>query len=329
MPTSHALAQPAAHTVRLSIGGMNCASCVGHVESALRKVPGVREASVNLATHSATLALHDDHAPTTAQAAIAAVKAAGYEAAPVTDAETPAATPPARPWPVLFSALLTLPLILPMLGDLAGMHWMLPAEIQFALATLVQFGFGARFYRGAGFALRNRHANMDVLIALGTSAAYGLSIYHAFFSNAPENGLYFETSAVIVTLVLLGKWLEERARHETTAAIRALQALRPQVARVRRGEHVEVLEHPLGVLLLLVRGRLEDVCDLEEAGLAGLPREERVLVARLRFAREGLLQVLLGLRPRQLSGHLSLLSPPLPGGPGRRGASRAGYRSAA
>ena len=97
MSTSHALAQPAAHTVRLSIGGMNCASCVGHVESALRKVPGVREASVNLATHSATLALHDDHDPTTAQAAIAAVKAAGYEATPVTDAETPAATPPARP----------------------------------------------------------------------------------------------------------------------------------------------------------------------------------------------------------------------------------------
>ena len=82
--------------------------------------------------------MHDDHDPTTAQAAIAAVKAAGYEAAPITDAETPAATPPARPWTVLFSALLTLPLILPMLGDLAGMHWMLPAEIQFALATLVQ-----------------------------------------------------------------------------------------------------------------------------------------------------------------------------------------------
>ena len=268
MSTSHALAQPAAHTVRLSIGGMNCASCVGHVESALRKVPGVREASVNLATHSATLALHDDHDPTTAQAAIAAVKAAGYEAAPVTDAETPAATPPARPWTVLFSALLTLPLILPMLGDLAGMHWMLPAEIQFALATLVQFGFGARFYRGAGFALRNRHANMDVLIALGTSAAYGLSIYHAFFSNAPENGLYFETSAVIVTLVLLGKWLEERARHETTAAIRALQALRPQVARVRRGE--QDVDVPLA---LIVPGDLVVVLPGEQVPVDGLVRE--------------------------------------------------------
>ena len=268
MSTSHALAQPAAHTVRLSIGGMNCASCVGHVESALRKVPGVREASVNLATHSATLALHDDHDPTTAQAAIAAVKAAGYEAAPVTDAETPAATPPARPWTVLFSALLTLPLILPMLGDLAGMHWMLPAEIQFALATLVQFGFGARFYRGAGFALRNRHANMDVLIALGTSAAYGLSIYHAFFSNTPENGLYFETSAVIVTLVLLGKWLEERARHETTAAIRALQALRPQVARVRRGE--QDVDVPLA---LIVPGDLVVVLPGEQVPVDGRVRE--------------------------------------------------------
>jgi Cu+-exporting ATPase len=133
---------------------------------------------------------------------------------------------------LLIAAALSLPLVAPMLGLLLGEHWMLPGWLQFALATPVQFWLGARFYRAGWHALRARSGNMDLLVALGTSAGYGLSLYHLLRGDG--SALYFETSAVIVTLILLGKWLEARAKRQTAAAIRALQALRPLSARVLR-----------------------------------------------------------------------------------------------
>jgi Cu+-exporting ATPase len=116
-----------------------------------------------------------------------------------------------------------------------GKDWMLGGWLQWLLATPVQFWLGARFYRAGWSALRARTGNMDLLVALGTSAAYGMSVYQLLRHG--DHGmahLYFEASAIVITLVLLGKWMEARAKHQTTAAIRALQALRPDTARRRR-----------------------------------------------------------------------------------------------
>ncbi|MHB1187829.1 heavy metal translocating P-type ATPase [Thiobacillus sp.] len=216
----------------LSITGMTCASCSSRVEKALAKVPGVLEASVNLATEQATVKLTQG---TSAAVLIAAVERAGYGAQlPLPSGEAPAAPRRALPdwWPVALAMALSLPLIVPMLGSLFGAHWMLPGWLQVGLATPVQFWLGARFYRAGWKALRAGSGNMDLLVAVGTSAAYGLSVY-LLLTRADAMHLYFEASAVVISLVLLGKWLETRAKRQTTEAIRALQALRPTMARVR------------------------------------------------------------------------------------------------
>jgi P-type Cu+ transporter len=224
--------------IKLQISGMTCASCVGRVEKALLKVPGVSSATVNLATETATVV---SAAP--APALVAAVEKAGYTARQV--AETPPAAPPTRLpewWPVAVSIALTLPLVSPMLLQLFGIDWMLGGGWQLALATPVQFWLGGRFYRAGWKAVRAGAGNMDLLVALGTSAAYGLSVY-LLFRHAGHGmpHLYFEASAAVITLVLLGKWLETRAKRQTTDAIRALNALRPSTARVRRaGAEIEL-----------------------------------------------------------------------------------------
>ena len=231
-------------TVDIGIGGMTCASCVARVERALIKVPGVAQVSVNLATESARVELLPDP-PTSGDATRAppsdiearlrrAVRDAGYEpraANALLDA------PDASPWagfaPIAWGLALSLPLVLPMLGQLLGLHWMLPAFWQFVLATPVQFVLGARFYKAAWLALRNGSGNMDLLVALGTTAGWALSVW-LWLSAAPGAmpHLYFEGSALVVTLVLLGKWLEAGAKRQTTSAIRALHALRPEQAHL-------------------------------------------------------------------------------------------------
>jgi Cu+-exporting ATPase len=223
----------------LAIEGMTCASCAGRVERALKRVPGVVDASVNLATERARIGTAG---PANVGALIAAVEAAGYRAQRPGDDDArdtrptrAAATSSRESRHLLVAALLTAPLVLPMLGMPFGRHWMLPGWLQFALATPVQFWLGARFYRAAWHALRARTGNMDLLVALGTSAGYGLSVYH-LLQGATRHGvapLYFEASAAIITLILLGKFLEARAKRQTTEAIRALQALKPSTARVR------------------------------------------------------------------------------------------------
>ncbi|GAA5073300.1 heavy metal translocating P-type ATPase [Lysobacter panacisoli] len=231
----------ATREVDLSVTGMTCASCVARIEKALRNVPGVLEASVNLATERAHVRVGDRVEDA---ALIAAVRGAGYEAQIPAEQAAAALDPHAahardgghrESRHLLWAVLLSTPLVLPMLGLMFGKHWMLPGWLQFALATPVQFWLGARFYKAGWGALKARTGNMDLLVALGTSAGYGLSVYHLLAGGhhgvAP---LYFEASAVVITLILLGKWLEARAKRQTTAAIRALQALRPATARVRR-----------------------------------------------------------------------------------------------
>jgi Cu+-exporting ATPase len=209
----------------LEVGGMTCASCAGRVERALRAVPGVLDASVNLATERATVHFRGTGAPQL----IAAVEQAGYSASVGAAPQRQAAF--SEVWEIGIAAVLTVPLVLPMLFAAAGAHLMLPAWLQFALATPVQFWIGARFYRAAWKALLARSGNMDLLVAIGTSAAYGLSLYQWLGEGGVH--LYFEAAAVVITLVRLGKWLEARAKRQTTEAIRALQALRPATARVR------------------------------------------------------------------------------------------------
>ncbi|MCW5619597.1 MAG: copper-translocating P-type ATPase [Burkholderiales bacterium] len=230
--------------LRLQIEGMTCASCVGRVEKALQAVPGVQSASVNLATEQADVVTTGVDAGTL----IAAVEQAGYGAAVATTAGAapPLATQRRLPdwWPVALAGALSLPLVLPMLGELAGRHWMLPGWLQWLLATPVQFWLGARFYRAGWKALRAGTGNMDLLVAIGTSAGYALSVYHLLVAAPGQMPhLYFEASAVVITLVLLGKLLETRAKRQTTAAIRALQALRPERARVIRNG----IEHEVGI----------------------------------------------------------------------------------
>ncbi len=223
----------------LQIDGMTCAACAGRVERALRALPDVTEAAVNLATERAQV-IAANGANVTA-AAIAAIERAGYAAALVEPEATMTETPMgfwSSPLPVWCAAALSLPLVLPMLGDLFGRHWMLPGWWQLVLATPVQFVFGARFYRAGWHALRARSGNMDLLVALGTSAAFGLSVWQ-LLTDGGTGHLYFESAAVVITLVMLGKWLETRAKRQTTLAIRALQALRPDTARQRQADGTE------------------------------------------------------------------------------------------
>ena len=226
----------------ISISGMTCASCVMRVEKALKKLPGVQQATVNLATESARVTF--DPALASAGRLRRAIRDAGYE--PRTAAQADDVENESR-WtgfmPVAIGIVLSAPLVLPMIGDLFGKHWMLPAWIQFMLATPVQFILGARFYKAGWSALKAFSGNMDLLVAIGTTAGWGLSMW-LWLGAEPDTmvHLYFEGSAVVVTLVLLGKWLEARAKRQTTSAIRALHALRPEIAHVmkRTGEEVDV-----------------------------------------------------------------------------------------
>ncbi|NUZ08426.1 heavy metal translocating P-type ATPase [Piscinibacter koreensis] len=227
-------------TQRLDLGveGMTCASCVARVEMALLKVPGVLSASVNLATENASV---EALSTVPVMALRAAIEKAGYAVKQPSESEsTPAPRRLPEWWPVAVSAMLTIPLVAPMLLQLLGVDWMLGGWLQLALATPVQFWLGWRFYRAGYKAVRARAGNMDLLVALGTSAAYGLSVY-LLWRHASQGmpHLYFEASAAVITLVLLGKWLEARAKRQTADAIRALNALRPAIARVRR-ESVEI-----------------------------------------------------------------------------------------
>ena len=237
-----ATAEATLSTDDISIGGMTCASCVMRVERALKKLPGVQQATVNLATESARITF--DPALASDGRLRRAVRDAGYE--PRTAAQADDVENESR-WtgfmPVAIGIVLSAPLVLPMIGDLFGKHGMLPAWIQFMLATPVQFILGARFYKSGWSALKAFSGNMDLLVAIGTSAGWGLSMW-LWLSAEPDTmvHLYFEGSAVVVTLVLLGNWLEARAKRQTTTAIRALHALRPDIAHVikRAGEEVDV-----------------------------------------------------------------------------------------
>lgn len=237
-----------APSAELEIQGMTCASCATRVEKALARVPGVAAASVNLATERASVRTSEPLAAVDIDRLVKAVVDAGYGAQPVVSptqaadtgenasatAEGTRARRAQRELAVVaLSALLSVPLMLPMLSAPFGVEAALPAWLQLVLASVVQFVCGARFYGSAYRAVRARAGNMDLLVALGTSAAYGLSVWQMIAHPGETMHLYFEASAVVITLVRLGKWLEARAKRETTDAIRALSALRPERAHIK------------------------------------------------------------------------------------------------
>ena len=230
-------------TVELNIGGMTCASCAGRVEKALAKVPGVTNATVNLASERAHI---ESLGPIDPARLIEAVTKAGYSAQLTENVHATQDDQHKRlrreRWSLVAAIVLALPLVLPMLVEPFGLHWMLPAWAQFLLATPVQFILGARFYVAAWKAVKAGAGNMDLLVALGTSAGYGLSLYEwAIAAPGTMPHLYFEASAVVIALVLLGKYLESRAKRQTASAIRALEALRPERAlRVVDGQEQDV-----------------------------------------------------------------------------------------
>ena len=232
-----------AHSLELDISGMTCASCAGRVEKALARVPGVKSASVNLATERAHIELLGQVDP---GLLINAVTQAGYGASLHQSEKTTEDDQQKRlhreRWALTLAIVLALPLVLPMLLAPFGIHWMLPAWAQFVLATPVQFVLGARFYVAAWKAVKAGAGNMDLLVALGTSAGYGLSLYEwAIAEPGSMPHLYFEASAVVIALVLLGKYLESRAKRQTASAIRALEALRPERAlRMVDGQEQDV-----------------------------------------------------------------------------------------
>ena len=281
--------------VTLNIRGMTCASCVARLEKSLSKVAGVDAASVNLATEKAQIRVNQEPQLIT-DLLIAAVEKTGFEASVFSHQQ---ASPASINFidlhgkgAVILAIALSLPLLAPMLLMPFGIHWMLPAWVQFLLATPVQFILGSRFYVAGFKALRMGSGNMDLLVALGTTAAYGLSIYTWYLSDwgraYEPHELYFESSAVVISLVMLGKWLEARAKKETTAAITALQSLWPDQAKLLRQhdlkqldyEHLPIAQILPGDWVLVLPGEripvdglvIEGLSEIDESMLTGESR---------------------------------------------------------
>ncbi len=262
----------------LPIQGMTCAGCVRRVEQALTALPGVTRAEVNLASERAVVEALGGSVR--GPDLIAAVRGAGYDASiDADDAVAEQRLQQARArrqhiegLQVLAAGALSAPLLLPMFGAA------LDPRLQLLLAAVVQFVFGARFYVGAWKALRARAGNMDLLVSLGTTAAFGLSLYQLL--RRPGAALYFDASAVVITLVRLGKWLEARAKSSTVSALRSLMALRPERARVERdGQESElpILAVAVGDVVVVRPGEripvdgaiLSGSCDVDESLLTG------------------------------------------------------------
>lgn len=235
--------------VDLNVNGMTCAGCAANVEKALVAVPGVVSATVNLALEQAKVTMLGSSLDT--DTLIKAVSDAGYQATLRStqseirreqerlkaDADANQLRHETRM--LVIAASLTAPLLLMMILPPLGIPYHVPAWLQVVLCGPVQFWIGARFYRGAWRALKAKSANMDVLVALGTTAAFALSAWivfrNGFETTAP---LYFEASAIIITLIMAGKLIETRAKRGTTQAIRTLMALRPEQARVLRDDRI-------------------------------------------------------------------------------------------
>ncbi|MHC5248162.1 heavy metal translocating P-type ATPase [Enterococcus sp. LJL90] len=221
------------------ITGMTCANCSARVEKELNSTPGVTTATVNLATEKATVQFAEE---LSTEQIIGTVENIGYGAILYDDAHKQQIAAEKKAYvakmkrDLIVSAILTAPLMISMILMILGNHsgivmFFHRPIVQLVLATPAQFWIGARFYKGAYHAIKTLAPNMDVLVAMGTTAAYLLSIYNGFFSDN-HTELYFESSAMIITLILLGKYLEQAAKNKTGNAIKQLMALQAREATV-------------------------------------------------------------------------------------------------
>jgi len=228
--------------VTLVIKGMTCGSCVGRVERSLNKVPGVSETVVNLSTELATV--HFNPEKTNPDRLLDAVQDAGYEGFVLKENASPYESEDLTKEKllILFSIILTIPLMLPMILPFLGLHLMLAHWVQFLLALPIQVVVGFTFYQSAWKALKAKSGNMELLVVIGTTSAFGLSSYLMlkYWGTDFHEHLYFESSAMVLTLVRIGKFFERKAKLQTTAAIRSLQKLKPEKARVINNKEVEV-----------------------------------------------------------------------------------------
>ncbi len=278
--------------VELKITGMSCAACSAKIEKSLNKMDGVDQAAVNLTTERARVKY--DVSRVKVSEMIRTIQALGYEAEKAEDISRDQEQEQRQKeirqlrMTLIISAVLSAPLLLAMILSVFHVEksWIAVLHnpyFQLAIATPIQFGIGYRFYKHAYFALRSKSANMDVLIAMGTSAAYFFSVYNLFFEQVPAGmmkDLYFEAAAIIITLILLGKYLEAVAKGRTSEAIKKLMSLQAKTARViRKGveEDIPIEEVELGDIVVVrpgekvpVDGRItEGNSALDEAMLTG------------------------------------------------------------
>ncbi|MBM9501528.1 copper-translocating P-type ATPase [Leptospira sp. 201903071] len=273
--------------ITLDLIGMTCANCALRIEKGLKKVPGVKDARVNFAMETAKV---EFSTPVSEEVLLDKVDSLGYRAIVHEDIVVHGEAEKAHEkefkklkFKLLASALFSAPLLLAMIGHFGEnklseyLHFLMNPWLQFALATPVQFWIGSSFYLGAFRSLRNGGANMDVLVALGTSAAYFYSVKQSFLSLGEhyhgEIFLYYETSAVLITLILFGKFLEHLARGKSSKAIQSLVGLQPKTANIIREE--EIQEIPLaavrvGDLLLVKVGETVPVDGIVEEGSSSI-----------------------------------------------------------
>ncbi len=246
-------------TASFSVSGMTCASCASRIERVLNKIPEIQTANVNLTTATASVILNSDAQLNSnlGQKIVDAIVGAGFEAKIInkSDKKNKNSIRDAKNAirkefiNVVLCMIFAIPLTLPMILSLVNIEFRIPQFIEFTLASVVQFYFGFRFYKAGWKALKAFAGNMDLLVAIGTSAAWSLSVFIMLFpqfvqhsaNHAMAPHLYFESSAVVIALVLFGKWLELRAKNQTTEAIESLQALSPETAMaLRDGEFKSV-----------------------------------------------------------------------------------------
>ncbi|MDU1846997.1 MAG: heavy metal translocating P-type ATPase [Niallia nealsonii] len=252
--------------LELDISGMTCAACATRIEKGLNKMTGVNKATVNLALENATIEYNP--ASIVPDELIGKISKLGYEATRKESKQVTVNQKEAeferQKRKFIFSMILSLPLLWAMVGHFSFTSFIYVPDlfmnpwVQMALATPVQFLVGKQFYIGAYKALKNKSANMDVLVALGTSAAYFYSVYLSFESLGHFGhpvGLYFETSAILITLIILGKLFETKAKGKSSEAIKKLMGLQAKTAVViRDGEQMEIpLEEVLTGEVLLVK----------------------------------------------------------------------------
>ncbi len=225
------------NTEQFAITGMTCQSCASRIEKVLNKKPAIESATVNFATETLTVAYDADS--TDADEVMAWVEKTGFHATPMTEHTT---TDAQTPWGLMVLWLLSLPFWVGMIGMMIGSHaLMVPVWLQFVLASIVQLVFGARFYRGAWASIRGGLANMDVLVALGTTAIWAYSTYVWLTHPHAMHAVYFEASVMVIAFVCLGKYLEHRTKTQSLDSLGLLSKLIPtEVIKQVDGQWVKV-----------------------------------------------------------------------------------------